>query len=96
MRPNGPSGLIQLDISREEQRVLHALAQGGHILALKDCHGRITGIETYNREGWLMAGVSLRLFQKLRRMKAIASQDGRPYRVTRRGLELVRGEIDNR
>ena len=85
-----------MDISREEQRVLHALAQGGHILALKDARGRITGIECYNRDGWLMPGVELRLFRKLRRKKAILSEDGRPYRVTRRGLELVRSEVDNR
>lgn len=86
----------QLDISRDEQRVLHALAQGGNIVALKNDHGRITGIECFNRDGWLMPQVTLLLFKKLKRMKAIASEDGRPYRITRRGLELVRSEVDNR
>ena len=28
--------------------------------------------------------------------RAIASQGGKPYRITRRGLELVRAEFDNR
>jgi uncharacterized protein YjhX (UPF0386 family) len=85
-----------MDISRDEQRVLHALAQGGNILALKDPKGRITGIECYTREGWIMPQCSLHLFRKLRRKKAIQSQAGRPYRITRRGLELVRSEVDNR
>jgi len=90
------SRVSQLDISREEQRVLHALAQGGTIVALKDDHDRITGIECFNRDGWLMPQVALLHFKKLKRKKAIASADGRPYRITRRGLELVRAEGDNR
>jgi uncharacterized protein YjhX (UPF0386 family) len=85
-----------LDISRDEQRVLHALAQGGSIVALKDGRGHIAGIECYNREGWLMPQATLLLFKKLKRKKAISSRDGRPYRITRRGLELVRSEFDNR
>lgn len=76
--------------------MLHALAQGGHILALKNSAGRITGVEGYNRDGWRMPAIGLLLFQKLRRRKAISSQGGRPYRITRRGLELVRSEVDNR
>lgn len=84
-----------MDISREEQRVLHALAQGGCIHALKSDNGKITGIELYNRDGWLMP-MNLSLFKKLWNRKAIASSGGRPYRITRRGLELVRAEVDNR
>ena len=85
-----------MDISREEQRVLHAIAQGGVIHALKNHKGRITGVECFNREGWKMEQCDLRLFSKLRRKKAIASSESRPYRITRRGLELVRSEVDNR
>lgn len=85
-----------MDISRDEQRILHALAQGGKIHALKDERGKITGIECYNRDGWLMSQCNLLLFNKLRRKKAIKSQGGHPYRITRRGLELVRSEFDNR
>jgi uncharacterized protein YjhX (UPF0386 family) len=36
------------------------------------------------------------LFRKLKRRRAIASKSGQPYRITRRGLELVRSEFDNR
>ena len=85
-----------MDISRDEQRVPHALAQGGLIKPLKNAKGRIGGLELYNREVWRMPVITLLLFKKLQRKKAIASRDGEPYRITRRGLELVRSEVDNR
>jgi uncharacterized protein YjhX (UPF0386 family) len=85
-----------MDISRDEQRVLHTLAQGGNIHVLKDPKGRINAVECYNRDGWLMSHCNLLLFKKLRNKKAIASQDSEPYRITRRGLDLVRSEYDNR
>ncbi len=85
-----------MDISRDEQRVLHALAQGGHIVPLKSAKGRIEALELYNRDGWRMPAMPLLLFKKLQRRKAIKSQAGQPYRITKRGLELVRSEVDNR
>jgi uncharacterized protein YjhX (UPF0386 family) len=87
---------FSMDISRDEQRVLHALAQGGRIALLKDPSGKVTGLEFFNRDGWLMPNCSLALFRKLKAKKAIRSQGGQPYRITRRGLELVRSEVDNR
>jgi uncharacterized protein YjhX (UPF0386 family) len=85
-----------MDISRDEQRVLHALAQGGRIALLRNAAGKVTGIEFFNRNGWLMNQCSLLLFRKLKARKAIRSQNGQPYRITRRGLELVRSELNNR
>lgn len=85
-----------MDISRDEQRVLHALAQGGLIKPLKNHKGRIDGLELYTRDGWLLPVITPLLFNKLQRKKAIASRDSGPYRITRRGLELVRSEVDNR
>ena len=85
-----------MNISRDEQRVLHALAQGGNITPVKDHKGRITAVELYNREGWRIPAFTLFLFKQLRNKKAIASQQSQPYRITRRGLELVRSEVDNR
>ncbi|RYE10199.1 MAG: hypothetical protein EOP22_05570 [Hyphomicrobiales bacterium] len=85
-----------MDISRDEQRVLHVLAQGGNITPLKNIKGRIHALELYNRDGWRLPIIDLHLFKKLQRKKAIASQDSQPYRITRRGLELVRSEFDNR
>jgi len=85
-----------MDISRDQQRVLHALAQGGHLLPLKDRRGRIGSLELYNRDGWRLPEPSALIFRKLRRLRAIASSDGGPYRITKRGLELVRSQLDNR
>ena len=76
--------------------MLHALAQGGEIRPLKCSRGRIQGVQCWNRDGWLMRGVDLDLFRRLKRRRAIRSQDGRPYHITRRGLELVRSQPDNR
>lgn len=76
--------------------MLHALAQGGVIKPLKTPKGRIAGLELYNRDGWRMPIIDTLLFKKLQRKKAIASREGGPYRITRRGLELVRSEVDNR
>lgn len=85
-----------MDISRDEQRVLHALAQGGCIAVIKDMGGKIAGFQFFNRDGWLMSGPSPLIFKKLKTRKAIKSQGGGPYRITRRGLELVRSQVNNR
>jgi uncharacterized protein YjhX (UPF0386 family) len=85
-----------MDISRSEQRILHLLAQGGQVRPLKDSRGRITGADCFTRDGWKLSAFDLALFRKLKRRRAIASAGGEPYRITRRGLELVRSEPDNR
>jgi uncharacterized protein YjhX (UPF0386 family) len=85
-----------MDISRIEQRVLHALAQGGELRPIRCDRGRIRGVECVNRDGWLLPVVDLALFRRLKRRRAIGSEQGRPYRITRRGLELVRSQADNR
>jgi uncharacterized protein YjhX (UPF0386 family) len=87
---------ISMDISRHEQRILHLLAQGGSIRPLKDARGRIVAAECFTRDGWRMAGFDLALFRKLKRRRTIASAQGQAYRITRRGLELVRSQPDNR
>ena len=48
------------------------------------------------RDGWLMSGLTPLIFSKLKAKKAIKSEGGKPYRITRRGLELVRAQVDNR
>lgn len=87
---------VSMDISRNEQRVLHALAQGGRIAVIKDERGKIVDFEFFNRDGWLMSGLTPLLFNKLKAKKAIKSEGGKPYRITKRGLELVRAQVDNR
>jgi len=85
-----------MDISREEQRVLHLLAQGGVIEPIKNARGRIEKVACINRDGFMYPQLDMSLFKKLKRRHTIASHEGGPYRITRRGLELVRSEVDNR
>jgi uncharacterized protein len=86
----------QMDISRTEQRILHLLAQGGRIEIEKNEKKRIASVKCLTRDGWHYPEVDLDMFRKLKRKKAVSSSDGGPYRITRRGLELVRSELDNR
>ena len=72
------------------------MAQGGAIRPIKDARGHIVAAECFTREGWKLSGFDLAMFRKLKRRRAIASASGHPYRITRRGLELVRSEPDNR
>lgn len=84
-----------MDISRAEQRILHLLAQGGHIETVR--HGKkLAELYCFSRDGWRYPGLDEELFRKLKRRRTIASRGGGPYRITRRGLELVRAEYDNR
>ncbi|WCJ63561.1 MULTISPECIES: YjhX family toxin [Agrobacterium] len=85
-----------MDISRAEQRILHLLAQGGRIELVRDDTRKIEKITLYTRDGWIFGGLDLPTFRKLKQKRAIASSGGKPYRITTRGLELVRGELDNR
>ncbi|AKR55962.1 hypothetical protein XM25_09140 [Devosia sp. H5989] len=85
-----------MNVSKAEQRVLHALAQGGKIIAIKNDKGSIIEVECFNREGWVLSQCDLSLFKKLKAKDAISSANGQPYRITRRGLELVRSRTDNR
>ena len=85
-----------MNVSRNEQRVLHALAQGGVIRHRKDEDGRISSIESLTREGWLLSLCTMDLFKALRRKGLIASSNSGPYRITRQGLQAVRSRPDNR
>jgi uncharacterized protein YjhX (UPF0386 family) len=85
-----------MDITRAEQRILHLLAQGGWIAVEKNEKGRIEAVHCHTRDNWRYAGFDIGLFRRLRRRAAIASSKGGPYRITRRGLALVRARLDNR
>jgi uncharacterized protein YjhX (UPF0386 family) len=85
-----------LNVSKHEQRVLHALAQGGHIAYEKDDNGKIVEVLCVNREGWVLSECTLAIFRKLRRRGLIASHSSRPYQITRHGLAAVRSQPDNR
>ncbi|HEY9079613.1 YjhX family toxin [Magnetovibrio sp.] len=81
-----------MDISRAEQRILHLLAQGGCIKYNRNNKE----LSCITREGYGYGMLSLRLFQRMRYRKLIASKQGGPYRITSFGLRIVRSQPDNR
>ncbi|TIX51056.1 YjhX family toxin [Alteraurantiacibacter aquimixticola] len=85
-----------MNISKYEQRVLHALAQGGQIRPIKNDTGKITEVDCFNRDGFRLADCTMPVFQKLRRKRLIVSRNGGPYRINRDGLSAVRAQLDNR
>ena len=85
-----------MNISKYEQRTLHALAQGGRIDFRKNDTGAIVEINCFNRDGGRLDDCTLAIFRKLRRRRLIRSQDSGPYRITREGLAAVRPQLDNR
>jgi uncharacterized protein len=85
-----------VNISKHEQRTLHALAQGGRINHHKDDRGDIIAVDCITRDGWKLADCTLGVFRRLRRRRFIRSESGGPYRITRDGLAAVRAQLDNR
>lgn len=85
-----------MDISSAEQRILHLLAQGGNIELIRNDARKIEGLRLMTREGWIFSQIDIVTFRKLKRKEAIASSSGKPYRITTRGLELVRSQLNNR
>jgi uncharacterized protein YjhX (UPF0386 family) len=85
-----------VNISRYEQRVLHALAQGGRIEFIRSDSGRVVEVDCFNRDGFRLADCSLAVFQRLRKRRLIRSSSGAAYRITREGLQAVRAQLDNR
>jgi uncharacterized protein YjhX (UPF0386 family) len=89
-------GLLQVNISKSQQRTLHALAQGGRIDLVREDNGDITGAECWTRDGWLLSDCNLGVFKALKKRRFIASKNGGPYRITRDGLLNLRSRLDNR
>ncbi len=85
-----------MNISKAEQRTLHALVRGGAILVEKDDRGKITEVACITREGWTLEDCTLAVFARLRKKRLVASHGGAPYRVTYEGRCAVRSQLDNR
>ena len=85
-----------MNISRAEQRTLHALAQGGGILLIRDHNGGLLRADCFTRDGLLLTDCTLSVWRKLKTKGLIASNGGGPYRVNRDGLARMRSQLDNR
>jgi len=85
-----------LNISKSQQRTLHALAQGGAITLVRADHGVLVGVECSTRDGWLLSDCTLAVFKALKKRRFVASSGGGPYRITREGLLNLRARPDNR
>lgn len=85
-----------MNISRAEQRTLHALPQGGGILLVRDEDGRVLRADCFTRDGLRLADCTLSVWRKLKKKGLIASRGGGPYRVNREGLARMRSQLDNR
>lgn len=85
-----------MNISKAEQRTLHALAQGGAIFVEKNDQGKIIAVNCATREGWSLADCTTGVFARLKRRGFIASSGGAPYRLTFEGRVAVRSQPDNR
>lgn len=85
-----------MNISRAEQRTLHALAQGGGIILERDDGGRIVSADCITRDGYRLEDCTLAVWRKLKSKGLIVSRNGGPYRVNRDGLARMRAQLDNR
>lgn len=71
-----------MNISRGEQRVLHALAKCGLIRYYRDDRGRIADVLCFTREGQVLLGCTLTTFSRLRRRRLTESKASQPYRIS--------------
>ncbi|PZQ97191.1 MAG: hypothetical protein DI533_14525 [Cereibacter sphaeroides] len=85
-----------MNISREEQRVLHVLAQGGLIRYERGPNGRLIHTECFTHDGSLLVGCTIGVVAKLRRKRLIESHNSSPYRISAEGRRSVRAQADNR
>ena len=85
-----------MNISKHEQRVLHALAQGGTIHFDRRENGKIADVTCFTRDGHVLTDCSLGIFERLKKRRFIRSKSGKPYQATRLGVQSVRAQLDNR
>jgi uncharacterized protein YjhX (UPF0386 family) len=85
-----------VNISKSQQRTLHALAQGGRILLERDDRGAPVAAECLTHTGWVLPDCTLEVFNALKRRRLIMSRAGGPYRITREGALCLRSQGDNR
>ena len=85
-----------MNISKQEKRVLHVLAQGGQIRYLRGPNGRILQANCFTHDGMILSDCTLQIMAKLRRKKLIASTNSSPYRIMEKGRRSVLSQLNNR
>ncbi|MTI11170.1 MULTISPECIES: YjhX family toxin [Curvivirga] len=85
-----------MNISKAEQRALHALAQGGCIRFERGSNGHVTEVTCFNRDGYALVGFSIEVFKKLKKKKLIRSKKGQAYQISHEGRLNVNAQLDNR
>ncbi|CCG08460.1 YjhX family toxin [Pararhodospirillum photometricum] len=85
-----------MNLSKNEQRVLHVLAQGGLIQIVRDDDGTLLAVDCVTRDGLLLGNCTVEVFRALKRKRLIGSHNGGPYRLLRSGRVAVRSQPDNR
>lgn len=85
-----------MNISKHEQRVLHALAQGGRILYERAPNGRVTEVTCVTRDGLILSNCTLEIFCRLKRKRLVESRMSSPYQISEKGRRSVRSQADNR
>lgn len=85
-----------MNISKQEQRVLHVLAQGGLIRYERGPGGKIRSILCVTREGHVLTDCTQNVFIRLLKRRMIKSERSNPYRITHMGRRSVRAQLDNR
>ncbi|KMV30768.1 hypothetical protein AB733_09095 [Photobacterium swingsii] len=85
-----------MNISKQEQRVLHTLAMGGEIRRYLDDAGKLAEITCFTREGYGLSDCKIDTFKKLKSKKLISSKGGKPYRITHLGATSVQAQMNQR
>ena len=85
-----------MNVSKAQQRTLHALAQGGRIILERGERGEIIAADCITRDGWTLGDCDVAVFKSLKKKRMIASRGGQPYQITREGLVNLRSQLDNR
>ncbi len=75
-----------MNISRSEQRTLHAMAQGGAIVLTRDAQGRLLSVACYTREGYLLTDCNLSVWRRLKKKGADLVARRRPVPDQSRGV----------
>ncbi len=85
-----------MNLSKQEQRVLHELALGGEIRHLRGSNGKIHKVTCFTREGHVLTSCTLEVFTRLKKRRFVRSSNGQPYRVSRLGVASVRAQLNQR